>query len=80
MNVELDWFEKHAMKRPCVWEKAPEEKPAPKTTSTQWGCGFRLHPEEPRRRGIGSSEELGGAGWSRPINECRRGKQPVRRK
>ena len=35
MNVELDWFEKHAMKRPYVWEKAPEEKPAPKTTSTQ---------------------------------------------
>ena len=28
MNVELDWFEKHAMKRPCVWEKAPEEASA----------------------------------------------------
>jgi dipeptidyl aminopeptidase/acylaminoacyl peptidase len=35
MNVELDWFEKHAMKRPYVWEKAPEDKSAQKTTSTQ---------------------------------------------
>jgi dipeptidyl aminopeptidase/acylaminoacyl peptidase len=35
MNVELDWFEKHAMNRPYTWEKAPEEKPAPKITSTQ---------------------------------------------
>jgi dipeptidyl aminopeptidase/acylaminoacyl peptidase len=25
MNVELDWFEQNAMKRPYVWEKAPEE-------------------------------------------------------
>lgn len=26
MNVEIDWFEKHAMGREYVWEKAPEEK------------------------------------------------------
>jgi dipeptidyl aminopeptidase/acylaminoacyl peptidase len=26
MNVELDWFEKHAMKRPYTWEKAPAEE------------------------------------------------------
>jgi dipeptidyl aminopeptidase/acylaminoacyl peptidase len=36
MNIELDWFEKHAMGRAHVWEKAPEEKPARKTTSTQY--------------------------------------------
>jgi len=24
MNVELDWFEKYAMNRPYVWEKAPD--------------------------------------------------------
>ena len=24
MNVELGWFEKYAMQRPYVWEKAPE--------------------------------------------------------
>jgi len=23
VNVELDWFEKYATKRPYVWEKAP---------------------------------------------------------
>jgi hypothetical protein len=23
MNVELDWFEKYAMNRTYVWEKAP---------------------------------------------------------
>ena len=30
MNVELEWFEKYATKRPYVWEKAPAaegEKP-----------------------------------------------------
>ncbi|UCH09092.1 MAG: S9 family peptidase [Fidelibacterota bacterium] len=26
MNVEIDWFEQHAMGREYVWEKAPEEK------------------------------------------------------
>ena len=26
MNVELDWFEKHAMKRSYEWEKAPTQK------------------------------------------------------
>jgi dipeptidyl aminopeptidase/acylaminoacyl peptidase len=36
VNVELDWFEKHAMGREHVWEKAPptekemkEDKPKP---------------------------------------------------
>ncbi len=36
MNVELDWFETHAMNRPYTWEKAPADTgaanpPAPKT-------------------------------------------------
>lgn len=30
MNIELDWFEKYATKRPYTWEKAPaDEKPNP---------------------------------------------------
>jgi dipeptidyl aminopeptidase/acylaminoacyl peptidase len=34
MNIELEWFEKHAMNRPYTWEKAPEiQKPAQKITS-----------------------------------------------
>ncbi|HSF17204.1 MAG TPA: S9 family peptidase [Vicinamibacteria bacterium] len=34
VNVELDWFEKHAMGRDYVWESAPGEEPEapPKTT------------------------------------------------
>ena len=35
MNVELEWFEKYATKRPYTWEKAPDEKSEPKTTSQQ---------------------------------------------
>ena len=34
MNVELDWFEKHAMSRSYVWEKAPAETPALGRTPT----------------------------------------------
>ena len=37
MNVELDWFEKHAMKRSYTWDKAPAsdaEKPPAKGAST----------------------------------------------
>ena len=35
MNVELDWFEKHATKRPYTWETAPEEaETADKKTTT----------------------------------------------
>jgi dipeptidyl aminopeptidase/acylaminoacyl peptidase len=37
MNVELDWFEKHAMKRSYTWEKAPAadaENPPAKGAST----------------------------------------------
>jgi len=37
MNVELDWFEKHATKRPYVWEKAPED-PKQKTETSD-GAG-----------------------------------------
>jgi dipeptidyl aminopeptidase/acylaminoacyl peptidase len=37
MNVELDWFEKHAMNRPFAWEEAPREtetvKEKPKSPS-----------------------------------------------
>lgn len=32
MNVELDWFERWVSKRPYVWEKAPGEEDATKTT------------------------------------------------
>jgi hypothetical protein len=35
MNVELEWFEKYATKRPYTWEKAPEEKAAARTTTDQ---------------------------------------------
>ena len=35
MNVELEWFEKYATKRPYTWEKAPDDKSEPKTTSQQ---------------------------------------------
>jgi dipeptidyl aminopeptidase/acylaminoacyl peptidase len=34
MNVELEWFEKYAMRRAYTWEKAPGEK-AGKTTTDQ---------------------------------------------
>jgi dipeptidyl aminopeptidase/acylaminoacyl peptidase len=34
MNVELDWFEKHATKRPYVWEKAPGDEDKKKETTT----------------------------------------------
>jgi dipeptidyl aminopeptidase/acylaminoacyl peptidase len=35
MNVELEWFERHAMGRSYVWEKAPvDPAPAPPTTSS----------------------------------------------
>jgi dipeptidyl aminopeptidase/acylaminoacyl peptidase len=35
MNVELDWFEQHATKRPYVWEKAPgDDKEKKDITST----------------------------------------------
>ena len=27
LNVQLDWFEKHATKRPYVWETAPGDRP-----------------------------------------------------
>jgi dipeptidyl aminopeptidase/acylaminoacyl peptidase len=33
MNVELDWFERYAMGRPYVWEKAPDD-PAPAASPT----------------------------------------------
>jgi dipeptidyl aminopeptidase/acylaminoacyl peptidase len=40
MNVELDWFEKHAMGRTYQWEKAPEDqKPAPPTTTSTGSSG-----------------------------------------
>jgi dienelactone hydrolase len=35
MNAELEWFEKYATKRPYTWEKAPDDKSEPKTTSQQ---------------------------------------------
>jgi dipeptidyl aminopeptidase/acylaminoacyl peptidase len=35
MNVELDWFEKYATKRPYTWEKAPTEGAAVQVTSQQ---------------------------------------------
>ena len=36
MNVELEWFEKHALGRTYQWEVPPEEKPRPTpTTSAQ---------------------------------------------
>ena len=35
MNVELEWFEKHAMNRPYTWEKAPEEQKGPQKITSQ---------------------------------------------
>jgi dipeptidyl aminopeptidase/acylaminoacyl peptidase len=35
MNVELDWFERHAMNRPYTWEKAPGDERAAKPTTMQ---------------------------------------------
>jgi len=35
MNVELEWFEKYATKRPYTWEKAPGEKAEVRTSSQQ---------------------------------------------
>ena len=36
MNVEIEWFEKYATKRPFTWEKAPgEDKKDAKTTTDQ---------------------------------------------
>jgi dipeptidyl aminopeptidase/acylaminoacyl peptidase len=35
MNVELDWFEKYATKRPYTWEKAPTDTVEMRTTSQQ---------------------------------------------
>jgi dipeptidyl aminopeptidase/acylaminoacyl peptidase len=32
MNVELEWFEKYATKRPYTWEKGPDGKSEPKTS------------------------------------------------
>ncbi len=34
MNVELDWFETHATKRPYVWEKAPADEKEKKVTTS----------------------------------------------
>ncbi len=31
MNIELEWFEKYATKRPYTWEKAPAEAEAPRS-------------------------------------------------
>ncbi len=32
-NVEMEWFERYATKRPYTWEKAPADEERPKTTS-----------------------------------------------
>ncbi len=35
LNTEIEWFEKHATKRPYQWEKAPEDNKSGAQTSTQ---------------------------------------------
>jgi hypothetical protein len=34
MNVELEWFEKHAMGRTYQWERAPGDAPRASTRAT----------------------------------------------